>query len=537
MRGLIALSVAACVAAAPASHQTIHGDAAPILSSSNAEVIPNSYIIKFKDHVTESSASDHHSWVQDIHSSKEDERMDLKKRGQLPLVDDVFRGLKHTYKVGQHFMGYSGHFDESVIEEVRRHPDVEYIERDSIVRTMRYETEEIAEDKCDGETEKMAPWGLARVSHRKPLHFGTFNKYLYAAEGGEGVDVYVIDTGTNVDHVDFEGRAHWGKTVPQGDEDVDGNGHGTHCSGTIAGKKYGVAKKANVYAVKVLRSSGSGTMADVVAGVEFAAKSHLDNVKAAKDGKRKGFKGSAANMSLGGGKTRALDDVVNAAVKAGIHFAVAAGNDNADACNYSPAAAEKAVTVGASAIDDSRAYFSNYGKCTDIFAPGLSILSTWIGSKYATNTISGTSMASPHIAGLLAYYLSLQPAEDSEYSLASITPEKLKKALLSIATEDALTDIPKDTPNLLAWNGGGCNNYSSIVEAGGYKVDREAAAKTGKQMTVSELEKAIEHDFKVTSGRIVHGVSSFSGKAEKFAKKIHDLVEEELEEFYKEVSV
>lgn len=126
MRGLIALSVAACVAAAPANHQTIHGDAAPILSSSNAEVIPNSYIIKFKDHVTESSASDHHTWVQDIHASKQDERMDLKKRGQLPLVDDVFRGLKHTYKVGQHFMGYSGHFDESVIEEVRRHPDVSY---------------------------------------------------------------------------------------------------------------------------------------------------------------------------------------------------------------------------------------------------------------------------------------------------------------------------------------------------------------------------------------------------------------------------
>lgn len=326
------------------------------------------------------------------------------------------------------------------------------------------------ESKCDGETEKMSPWGLARVSHRDALSFGTFNKYLYAADGGEGVDVYVIDTGTNVEHVDFEDRAHWGKTIPANDEDVDGNGHGTHCSGTIAGKKYGVAKKAHVYAVKVLRSNGSGTMADVVAGVEFAAKSHLEQVKAAKDGKRKGFKGSAANMSLGGGKTKALDDVVNAAVAAGIHFAVAAGNDNADACNYSPAAAEKAITVGASAIDDSRAYFSNYGKCTDIFAPGLSILSTWIGSKYATNTISGTSMASPHICGLLAYYLSLQPASESEYSVAPITPEKLKANMLSIATVGALSDLPADTPNLLAWNGGGCSNYSSIIEAGSYKV-------------------------------------------------------------------
>jgi cerevisin len=534
MRGVIALSLAACAAAAPrVSFETIHGDAAPILSASNAEVVPNSYIIKFKKHVTDDSASAHHSWIQEIHTSRESERADLKKRGQIPLVDDVFRGLKHTYKIGQEFLGYSGHFDDEVIEQVRRHPDVEYIERDSIVHTMR-----VTEDaQCDSELEKAAPWGLARISHRNTLSFSTFNKYLFAAEGGEGVDAYVIDTGTNIEHVDFEGRAKWGKTIPSGDADVDGNGHGTHCSGTIAGKKYGVAKKANVYAVKVLRSNGSGTMADVVAGVEWAAKSHIEQVKAAKDGKRKGFKGSVANMSLGGGKTKALDDTVNAAVSVGIHFAVAAGNDNADACNYSPAAAEKAVTVGASAIDDSRAYFSNYGKCTDIFAPGLSILSTWIGSKYATNTISGTSMASPHICGLLAYYLSLQPASDSEYSLAPITPEKMKSNLLKIATQDALTDMPKGTPNLLAWNGGGCSNYTAIVEAGGYKVERQT--KTDKidiGKSVSELEKLIEHDFEVVSGKVVKGVSSFAGKAEEFSKKIHQLVDEELKDFLEDIA-
>lgn len=289
---------------------------------------------------------------------------------------------------------------------------------------------------------------MARISHRDSLSFGTFNKYLYAEDGGEGVDAYVIDTGTYVDHVDFEGRATWGKTIPQGDEDEDGNGHGTHCSGTIAGKKYGVAKKANVYGVKVLRSSGSGTMSDVVKGVEWAAEAHIKKTKAAKDGKAKGFKGSVANMSLGGGSSRTLDLAVNAAVEAGIHFAVAAGNDNADACNYSPAAAENAVTVGASTLSDERAYFSNYGKCTDIFAPGLNILSTWIGSKYAVNTISGTSMASPHIAGLLAYYVSLQPSSDSAYAVAEITPKKLKEALITVATVGALSDIPSDTPNV-----------------------------------------------------------------------------------------
>ncbi len=125
MRGLVALSLAACAAAAPkVSFETIHGDAAPILSSANAEVVPNSYIIKFKKHVSESSISSHHTWIQDIHTSRETERADLKKRGQMPLVGDVFRGLKHTYKIGQDFLGYSGHFDEEVIEQVRRHPDV-----------------------------------------------------------------------------------------------------------------------------------------------------------------------------------------------------------------------------------------------------------------------------------------------------------------------------------------------------------------------------------------------------------------------------
>lgn len=300
----------------------------------------------------------------------------------------------------------------------------------------------------EGATEKNAPWGLARISHRDSLTFGNFNKYLYASEGGEGVDAYTIDTGINVDHVDFEGRATWGKTIPTNDEDLDGNGHGTHCSGTMAGKKYGVAKKANLYAVKVLRSSGSGTMSDVVSGVEYAVQAHIKKAKDAKNGKVKGFKGSVANMSLGGGKSKTLEDAVNAGVEAGLHFAVAAGNDNADACNYSPAAAEKAITVGASTLADERAYFSNYGECTDIFAPGLNILSTWIGSNYATNIISGTSMASPHIAGLLAYFVSLQPSSDSAFAVEELTPAKLKKDIIAIATEGALTDIPSNTPNV-----------------------------------------------------------------------------------------
>ncbi|KAK0252146.1 proteinase B [Friedmanniomyces endolithicus] len=514
MKGLLSLAVSlASVSASPVLlDSSIHRDAAPILSASNAQEIADNYIIKFKKHVTEKHAAIHHSWVQDIHLNVQTRKMDLRKRSQTPIMDDIFSGLKHTYNIAGSLLGYSGHFDEDVIEQIRRHPDVELIERDQEVHTL---------DSPDSAIEKNAPWGLARISHRGSLSFGNFNKYLYANGSGEGVDVYIIDTGTNVDHVDFEGRASWGKTIPQGDPDEDGNGHGTHCSGTVAGKKYGVAKRAHIKAVKVLRSNGSGSMSDVVKGVEYAVESHLEQVSAAKSGKNKKFKGSAANMSLGGGKSAILDQAVNAAVDAGIHFAVAAGNDNADSCSYSPAAADKAVTVGASTLADERAYFSNFGRCNDIFAPGLNIQSTWIGSKYAINTISGTSMASPHIAGLLAYLLSLQPSKGSGYAVADITPKKLKSNLISIATVGALTDVPSSTANILAWNGGGEGNFSSIVEKGNYQVSREEPE-----------EKTISVDF----GKIDEEVTV---RTEKLAKKINDItgkieseVAEELEAFF-----
>ncbi|KAF1816382.1 vacuolar serine protease [Eremomyces bilateralis CBS 781.70] len=501
---------------------TIHKDAAPVISSVHSQEIPNSYMVVFKKHVKEEHIQAHQSWVQGIHTKGESTRMELRKRSQLPIVDEVFEGLKHTYNIPGSLLGYSGHFDDEVIEQVRRHPDVEYVEKDSTVHTM----------ETQPEIEKNAPWGLARISHRDSLGFGNFNKYLYTKNGGEGVDVYVIDTGTNVDHVDFEGRAHWGKTIPSGDDDRDGNGHGTHCSGTVAGKKYGVAKSANVYAIKVLRSNGSGSMSDVVKGVEFAAEQHLKQLKAAKDGKKKGWKGSAANMSLGGGKSPTLDMAVNAAVEAGIHFAVAAGNDNADSCNYSPAAAKLAVTVGASTLADERAYFSNYGKCNDIFAPGLNILSTWIGSKYAVNTISGTSMASPHIAGLLAYLLSLQPSSDSGYAVAAITPKQMKANLISIATEGVLDDVPSDTKNILAWNGGGASNYSDIIDGGGYDARTASLPTVGSLPPSHGLNAEADEYLDLLGHRVSSGVTGLADRFEKLGEKIEGLVEEELREIF-----
>lgn len=501
---------------ATAAPSFISDKLAPLFTKENVAEIPNSYIVVFKKHVTESSADDHHNWLDQIHSQAETQRSELRKRAQIP-INDLFQGLKHKYNIAGKFMGYSGHFDDGVIDEVRKHPDVEFVEKDSIVHTLNEGAELV---------ERQAPWGLARISHRSHLNFGNFNKYLYASETGKGVDVYVIDTGTNIKHNDFEGRASWGKTIPTNDIDEDGNGHGTHCSGIIAGKKYGVAKEANIIAVKVLSSNGSGSMSDVVKGVDYATNSHLENVK----NKKKGFKGSVANMSLGGGKSAALDYAVNEAVRSGVHFAVAAGNDNADSCEYSPAAAELAITVGASTLDDDRAYFSNYGKCNDIFAPGLNILSTWIGSDNAVNTISGTSMASPHIAGLVAYYLSLQPDTDSDFAVSNMTPEQMKKSIISIGTKDSIANVPSDTTNVLAWNGGGKSNFSAIIGSGGYSFERKVQNDFDSHLSTTNdlLKDAMENNFEAIAGTI-------ASKAESVAREVLSALEDKLEPLCEEM--
>ncbi|EIW71266.1 cerevisin [Tremella mesenterica] len=490
---------------------------APLSASPDAQHIDDSYIVVFKKGIDVDQIALHLNVVEGWHYAS-------------PLYaftsdgDVDTGGINHVYVPStEHFnyAGYAGKFSPETIDSIRSAPEVAYVERDQVMHTLEIPrgvddaffdgSDDSADLSSSGiMTETGAPWGLARLSHRDPLHLSTFTKYLYHQDGGSGVTAYVIDTGINIDHVEFEGRATWGKTIPKNDVDKDGNGHGTHCAGTIASKKYGVAKAAKLVAVKVLGSNGSGSMSDVLAGVVWAANQASEAaVNAIKElvatGKTK-HKGSVANMSLGGGKSQSLDDAVNAAVEAGLHFAVAAGNDNRDACNYSPASAELAVTVGASTLGDQRAYFSNHGKCVDIFAPGLNILSTWNGGNETSNTISGTSMASPHICGLLAYLLSIHGTEtfsllegDDSSDLApagyyekaydllpkavqavlpqpgagvgilvspdgnqvapippknngTITPAKLKKALIALASPGMLEDLPSGTPNLLAYN-------------------------------------------------------------------------------------
>ena len=289
----------------------------------------------------------------------------------------------------------------------------------------------------DSSVEKQAPWGLARISHRDTLNFGTFNKYIFDADAGTGVDAYVIDSGVNLEHVDFEGRASWGKTIIGSSTDEDNTGSGTHLAGTIAGKKYGVAKRANIIAVKIIDSIDA-IPSDVIDGVNWVIAAHQSKAQTADPN----FKGSVMMLNVGQltlneNFTTALD----AAYDAGIHVAVSAGNDNSDACFWG-ASKTKGLTAGATGLDDSRVYFSNYGSCVDVFAPGLSIQSTWIGSRHAVNTISGSKHAAAHVAGLLAYLVSSAPQDQA-------SPDTIKQNLLDMATKGALSDLPdSDTPNV-----------------------------------------------------------------------------------------
>ncbi|EEB07344.1 vacuolar serine protease Isp6 [Schizosaccharomyces japonicus yFS275] len=400
-------------------------DSAPLLSSSNADTtgLESEYIVLLQPNTEADSVHRHLQWVKDL--SREDAEM----RAVDASLDgiDVMSSVKHVYDLSDlGFQGYSGRFSSYVLEQIRQHPDVAIVERDQVVRVQ------------DQIQQSNAPWGLARISHRETLDADTLTKYEYDSSAGEGVEVYIIDTGINTNHTEFEGRAVWGKTIPTGDADVDGNGHGTHVAGTVASRAYGVAKKAKVIAVKVLRSNGSGTMSDVISGIEWAVKDYIRKLVKGKKNT------SIANMSLGGGRSIILDFAVDVAVRSGVSFAVAAGNEDDDACYSSPAASNLAITVGASTINDARAYFSNYGDCVDVFAPGLNILSTWIGSNVSTNIISGTSMATPHIAGLAAYLVGLND---------TLSVYDIKDLILDLATKDVLYDIPADTPNLLAYNG------------------------------------------------------------------------------------
>ncbi|MFF2811243.1 S8 family peptidase [Streptomyces sp. NPDC058000] len=276
----------------------------------------------------------------------------------------------------------------------------------------------------DGTQDNPPSWGLDRIDQADTKGDG---KYNYPDSAGDGVTAYVIDTGIHISHKDFGGRASYGfNAIDNSNKAEDDNGHGTHVSGTIAGTAYGVAKKAKLVAVKVLDGQGSGTTEQVVAGIDWVTKNHKGP--------------SVANMSLGGGVDEALDAAVKKAIDSGVTFGVAAGNESTDAGQSSPARVKEAITVASSTKDDQQSDFSNYGSVVDLYAPGSDITSDWNTSDDATKTISGTSMATPHVVGAAALYLA--DHKDAK-------PADVEKALTDGATPDKISNPGQGTPNKL----------------------------------------------------------------------------------------
>lgn len=372
-------------------------------------VIPGQFIVVLKDQAMRAAANGG-----EVESAAVATRLAAENGGDVIYVyDTALDGFAMRVPAEQ---------SQYVSETLAADPSVAYVEPDTVVTA----SDDDSAAQADA-TQTNAPWGLDRIDQRNlPLN----STYIYTPTGA-GVHAYIIDTGIRTTHTQFTGRIGAGYTaISDANGTSDCNGHGTHVAGTVGGSTYGVAKGVTLHPVRVLDCSGSGSTSGVIAGINWVTANRITP--------------AVANMSLGGGTSTTLDQAVRNSVAAGVTYAVAAGNETQDACNTSPARTAEALTVGASTSADARASFSNYGTCLDIFAPGNAILSAYYSSDTATATLSGTSMASPHVAGAAAVYLAANP---------SASPAQVAQALIDNATLNKITSPGTGSPNRLLYTG------------------------------------------------------------------------------------
>lgn len=387
---IIGLLLSGCVVGEEDLTDSVDSTYAPLYGAGAEDAIENQYIVVFKDAAPAAG-----------------------KRAAMDMVAQRRGGnsIARTYTV---IPGFAGTLDEDTLQQLRLDPNVAYIEVDQTITLSAIQT-------------SPRP-GLDRIDERTLPRDGLYDDRGF---NGTGVHAYVIDTGLRADHVEFTGRVGSGATaINDGRGTGDCNGHGTHVASTVLGTVTGVAKKTIIHPIRVLDCNGSGSTSGIIAGIDFVAAN--------------GIRPAVANLSLGGGASTSLDNSISNLFDSGVTPVVAAGNENQNACNVSPARAAKAITVGAVDDSDRRASFSNFGSCLDIFAPGVNVFGAGISASNAGTTLSGTSMASPHVAGVAAMFLDKNP---------NATPTQVTNAILNAATTGVVTNRGTNSPNRLLFNG------------------------------------------------------------------------------------